>query len=167
VSSGALRKTMIVVTAVGLGWATYLTYVHYSGAAPLCSLKGDPCAQVQKSQYSELLGIPVALIGSIGYLLILGSLLLHDDERTRFATTVLTLGGFGFSMYLTYREVFTLHKICEDCVASAAIMTLLMGLSVWRFLQGDDSLAGGSPDGAAAQGDEAPASTAPLGATRS
>src|ERR1700677_4515258 len=138
-SSSALRKTMIVVTVVGIGWATYLTYVHFSGATPLCSLKGDPCAQVQKSQYSELLGVPVALIGAIGYLLILGSLLLPDDERSRFATAALTLGGFGFSMYLTYREVFTLHKICEDCVASAVIMTILMCLSVWRFLRGEDS----------------------------
>ncbi len=91
-SSSALRKTMIVVAVIGLGWATYLTYVHYSGANPVCSLKGDPCAAVQKSRYSELLGVPVALIGAIGYLLILGSLLLADDERTRFATTVLTLG---------------------------------------------------------------------------
>ncbi len=152
-SSSALRKTMIVVAVIGLGWATYLTYVHYSGANPVCSLKGDPCAAVQKSRYSELLGVPVALIGAIGYLLILGSLLLADDERSRFATTVLTLGGFGFSLYLTYREVFTLHKICEDCVASAVIMTILMCLSVWRFLRGDGPLAGSSArDGAAAEG---------------
>ena len=45
------------------------------------------------------------------------------------------LGGFGFSLYLTYRELFTLHKICEWCVASAVIMTVLACLSVWRFLR--------------------------------
>ena len=49
----------------------------------------------------------------------------------------LTLGGFGFSAYLTYREVFTIHEICEWCVSSAVIMTILMCLSVWRFLRGD------------------------------
>lgn len=136
-SSGALRKTMIVVAAIGICWAGYLTYVHYSGATPVCSLKGNPCAQVQKSRYSELVGIPVALIGAIGYILILGSLLAPDSERGRLATMVLALGGFGFSLYLTYREVFTLHKICEDCVASAVIVTILMCLAVWRFLQGD------------------------------
>jgi uncharacterized membrane protein len=141
-SPRTLRIVLIVIATVGLGWATYLTYVHYSGAAPLCSLKGDPCAQVQKSAYSELIGIPVALIGAIGYLLILGTLLATDDERGRFATAALTLGGFGFSAYLTYREIFTLHKICEDCVASAVIMTILMGLSIWRFLRGDLLLPG-------------------------
>jgi uncharacterized membrane protein len=141
-SPRTLRIVLIVISTIGLGWATYLTYVHYSGAAPLCSLKGDPCAAVQKSAYSELIGIPVALIGAIGYLLILGTLLGGDDERGRFATATLTLAGFGFSAYLTYREVFTLHKICEDCVASAVIMTILMCLSIWRFLRGDLMLPG-------------------------
>ena len=136
-SSKTLRIVLIVLAVVGLGWATYLTYVHYSGAAPVCSIKGNPCSQVQKSVYSELLGIPVALIGAIGYLVILGSLLAPDEERFRFLTAALTLGGFGFSMYLTYREVFTLHKICEDCVASAVIMTILTCLSIYRYLRGD------------------------------
>ncbi len=136
-SPRTLRVVLIVIATVGLGWATYLTYVHYSGEAPVCSIKGNPCAQVQKSAYSELAGVPVALIGAVGYLLILGTLLASDGERTRFATAALTLGGFGFSAYLTYREVFTLHKICEDCVASAVIMTILMCLSIWRFLRGD------------------------------
>ena len=136
-SPRTLRIVLLVIATVGLGWATYLTYVHYSGEAPVCSIKGNPCEQVQKSVYSELAGIPVALIGAIGYLLILGTLLASDDERGRLATAALTLGGFGFSAYLTYREVFTLHKICEDCVASAVIMTILMCLSIWRFLRGD------------------------------
>jgi uncharacterized membrane protein len=136
-SARALRLTLTVLAAIGMCWATYLTYVHYSGEAPLCSIKGNPCQQVQTSTFSELAGVPVALIGAIGYLVILGSLLISDSERARFATAALTLGGFGFSLYLTYREVFTLKKICEDCVASAVIMTLLTCLAVWRFLRGD------------------------------
>jgi uncharacterized membrane protein len=158
-SPRTLRITLIVLATIGLGWATYLTYVHYSGAAPVCSLKGDPCAAVQKSRYSELAGVPVALIGAIGYLLILGSLLISEGERARFATTALTLGGFGFSAYLTYREVFTLHKICEDCVASAVIMTILMCLALWRFLRSEDAGALRAPPPSAASAEPA----APLG----
>jgi len=145
---------MIVLTAVGLCLAAYLTYVHYSGVTPPCSIKGNPCSQVQKSQYSLLIGIPVALIGLLGYIAILGSLLLAPEgERARFVTMALILGGFGFSLYLTYRELFTLHKICEWCVSSAVIMALLACLSVWRFLRGDYLVAGGTagapnpPDG--------------------
>jgi uncharacterized membrane protein len=50
-----------------------------------------------------------------------------------------TLIGFGFSGYLTYRELFSIHAICEWCASSAAIMTVLMCLSVWRFLRGEPS----------------------------
>jgi uncharacterized membrane protein len=136
-SAQALRKTMIVLTVLGVGIAGYTTYLHYSGATPLCSIKGNPCSQVQKSVYAEIAGVPVALMGLIGYVLILGTLLAPDGERTRFATAGLTLGGFGISAYLTYRELFTLHKICEWCVSSAVIMTVLMCLSIWRFLRSE------------------------------
>jgi uncharacterized membrane protein len=158
-SARTLRIVLIVLALLGVGWAGYLTYVHYSGAAPVCSLKGDPCAQVQKSVYSELAGVPVALIGLIGYFLILCSLLVHEEERTRLLTAALTLGGFGFSLYLTYREVFSLHKICEDCVASAVLMTIIMCLSVWRYLRGDLGVGTAAP---APAGGPEPAT--PLGA---
>lgn len=144
-----LRITLTVIAIVGLGWATYLTYVHYSGGVPVCSLKGNPCAQVQKSAYSELAGVPVALIGAIGYLAILGTLLAGDGERARFAAAALTLGGFAFSAYLTYREVFTLEKICEWCVSSAILLTVMMCLSLWRFLREGDSVASTGPPGGA------------------
>ena len=160
-SARTLRITLTVLSVLGLGWAGYLTWVHYSGAAPLCSIKGNPCSQVQKSTYSELAGVPVALIGAIGYLAILATLLVRETENARLATMGLTLGGFGFSAYLTYREVFTLHKICEDCVASAVIMTILTCLAVWRFLRSEPT---GVEMSDASPGD-APEPGAQLGAT--
>ena len=60
-----------------------------------------------------------------------------DTETTRFATVAFTVVGFGFSAYLTYRELFSIHHICEYCVSSAVIVTILMCLSVWRFLRGE------------------------------
>jgi uncharacterized membrane protein len=142
-STRALRGTMLALVVLGVGVASYLTYVHYSGANPVCSIKGNPCAQVQKSRYSELAGVNVALIGLLGYIAILGSLLARESEMSRLATVSLTLVGFGFSAYLTYREVFTLHKICEWCVSSAVILTLLSCLAVWRFLRGGQTPAPG------------------------
>jgi uncharacterized membrane protein len=97
----------------------------------------------------------VALIGLIGYIAILATLLAPDEERWRFATVALTLGGFGFSAYLTYREVFTLEEICEYCVGSAILMTILLGLSSWRFLRG------GEPDPGSSEPDEARAGDQP------
>ncbi len=135
-SSRALRTTLIVLTLLGLAVASYVTYVHYAGIKPACTA-GESCTKVQTSRYAEIGGVPVALIGLIGYVAILVSLLAPETETTRFATTALTLGGFAFSVYLTYREVFSIHAICEECVSSAIIMTIMLCLSLWRFLRGD------------------------------
>ena len=160
-SARALRITLIVLTVLGLVVASYVTYVHYAGIKPACTA-GESCTKVQTSRYSELVGIPVALIGLIGYVVILASLLAPETETTRFTTAALTLGGFAFSAYLTYREVFSIHAICEECVSSAIIMTIMACLSVWRFLRGDPDAAGAAiATPPAMQGSTEPAS--PLG----
>ncbi|MCW3026414.1 MAG: vitamin epoxide reductase family protein [Solirubrobacterales bacterium] len=147
-SARTLRITLVVLTVIGLGIASYLTYIHYAGIKPVCTAGGS-CAKVQTSVYSKLAGVPVALIGLIGYIAILGSLLAREGETSRFATMAFTLVGFGFSAYLTYRELFTIHAVCEWCAASAVIMTVLMCLSIWRFLRGDAPAKGSLPAGAA------------------
>ena len=124
---------MLVLAVVGLGVASYLTYVHYAGLKPVCTA-GESCVKVQTSEWSKLAGVPVALIGLIGYIAIVLSLLAPDREQTRLATLVLTLIGFAFSAYLTYRELFSIHAICEWCASSAVILTLLLIGSVIRYL---------------------------------
>src|ERR1700743_2416901 len=128
---------MLVLTVLGVVLASYLTYIHYAGIKPLCGTNGGGCEIVQTSKYSTLFGLPVALIGLLGYIAILGSLLVPESERSRLATVAFTVVGFGFSAYLTYRELFSIHHICEYCVSSAVIVTILMCLSVWRFLRGE------------------------------
>jgi uncharacterized membrane protein len=136
-SSRALRITLIVLATIGLGVASYLTYVHYADINPVCT--SSSCLKVQTSVYSKLVGVPVAVLGLIGYVAILGSLLAPESETSRLATLVFTLAGFGFSAYLTYRELFSIHAVCEWCASSAGIMTILVCLSVWRFLRGEPS----------------------------
>jgi uncharacterized membrane protein len=158
----ALRIILTVLTLAGLGVASYLTYVHYAGIKPACTL-GESCTKVQTSVYSELLGVPVALIGLLGYIAILGSLVAPENETTRFVTMAFTLLGFGFSAYLTYRELFSIHAICEECASSAVIMTIMVCLSVWRFLRGDPAGAGtslSSPEQAAGAESSVPLGTA-------
>jgi uncharacterized membrane protein len=134
-SARTLRITLIVLAVIGLGVASYLTYIHYAGIKPVCTAGGS-CLKVQSSIYSKLAGVPVALMGLIGYIAILGSLLVPETETTRFATGALTLVGFGFSAYLTYRELFSIHAVCEWCASSAVILTIMVCLSVWRYLRG-------------------------------
>jgi uncharacterized membrane protein len=138
-SSRTLRLVLIAITVLGVALASYLTYVHYAEIKPLCTA-GNSCIKVQSSVYSKLAGVPVALMGLIGYVLILGSLLVRQSETSRLATMSLTLVGFGFSAYLTYRELFSIHAVCEECATSAGFLTVLMCLSVWQFLRGDDDM---------------------------
>jgi len=128
---------MIAITLLGVAVAGYLTYIHYAGIKPLCGKNGGSCEIVQTSEYSKLAGVPVALIGLLGYVAILASLLVPENETSRLATVAFTVVGFGFSAYLTYREQFSIHRICEWCVSSAVLVTVLMCLAIWRFLRGD------------------------------
>jgi uncharacterized membrane protein len=151
-SRRTLRIVMIVLATIGLGVASYLTYVHFAGIKPACTA-GESCTKVQTSVYSKLAGVPVALMGLIGYIAILASLLARESETTRFATLALTVAGFGFSAYLTYRELFSIHAVCEWCASSAVIMTILVLLAVWRFLRGEPSYE--SPQAKPAEGPQA------------
>jgi uncharacterized membrane protein len=135
---------MIGLTVLGLGVAGYLVYVHYAGIKPTCTL-GTSCLKVQTSEWSKLAGVPVALIGLIGYIAIMISLLVPDREESRLATLGLTVIGFGFSAYLTYRELFSIHAVCEWCASSAVIMTVLFICAAARFLIGGPSRAQESP----------------------
>ncbi len=131
-----LRRAMIALTGLGLADAIYLTYVHYAGIKPACTA-GQSCLKVQTSQWSHVGGVPVALIGLIGYVGIMASLLIRDREETRLATLGMTLIGVGFSGYLTYRELFSIHAVCEWCAASAIILTILLIGAITRYLLGD------------------------------
>lgn len=127
-----LRVIGVVLAVLGLGVAGYLTYVHYAGIAPVCNI-AHGCEKVQASRYSELAGIPVAVLGLAGYVVLLLALLV-DGEQGRLVAALTALVGFGFSAYLTYRELFTIHAICQWCVSSAILMTCLAIVTVWRLL---------------------------------
>jgi uncharacterized membrane protein len=131
---------MLALAAAGLAVATYLTVVHYSGGSPVCAISHG-CETVQHSRYAKLGGIPVAVLGLAGYLVVLGLVAL-DRSATRLAVAGATIVGFGFSAYLTYLELFQIHAICQWCVGSAAIMTALLVLAVARALDASPPPAG-------------------------
>lgn len=140
--SDRLRVAILVFALIGLLIAAYTTYVHYKGFQSLVCVGAhnghSSCETVQSSVYSRVIGIPVALLGLIGYGAILVTLLFTrlPQDLAKAAAFLISLIGFGFSLYLSYREVFTLHEICEWCVASAICMTVLMVLTGIRFLRG-------------------------------
>ena len=138
-----LRLIAIVLAVIGTGVAAYLTYIHYEGIQPVCGLGGD-CEKVQTSEWAKLAGVPVALLGLIGYVTILASLLVRREEALVLGAMT-ALIGFGFSVYLTYREVFTIDAICPWCVSSAVIMTLLAGVLTTLLLRAPTDERGAIP----------------------
>jgi uncharacterized membrane protein len=128
-----LRIAIALICVIGIGIAGYLTYVHYAGLKVLCLSSGG-CETVQASRYAKLDGVPVSVLGLAGYITILGSLALRGDTG-RAAGFGVALVGFLFSMYLTYRELFTIKAICQWCVASAVLMTILMIITGIRVVR--------------------------------
>ena len=127
-----MRAAAIGVALAGLGIAGYLTAVHYSGGTPVCAV-AHGCETVQQSDYASLAGVPVAVLGLLGYVAILAALAL-DGEEGRTAAAFLSLAGLGFSCWLTYVEVGVLHAICIWCVGSAICMAVLAALTIYRML---------------------------------
>ena len=142
-SDRALRGISQVLCAAGIGISGYLTYVHYAGLQPVCGISHG-CETVQTSGYATLLGIPVALLGLITYVVLFASLRLRG-ERPLLTSYALTLTAFAFSAYLTYRELFTIHAICSWCVSSAVVFTLLAIVGSRRVLHFNYAGAGAAP----------------------
>jgi uncharacterized membrane protein len=132
VTDRRLWRIALVLALIGVGIAAYLVYVHYAHANVICSISHG-CETVQKSKYAKLAGVPVALIGLVGYLAILASLFVRG-EAGRLAGAAFALVGVGFSGWLTYLEAERIHAWCQWCVGSAIVMTLLAIVLVWRLL---------------------------------
>jgi uncharacterized membrane protein len=129
----ALRITIAVPCLIGIGIAGYLTYVHYADLRVLCLSSGG-CETVQSSRYATLHGVPVAVLGLGAYIGILLTLAIRGDIG-RAGGFGLALTGFLFSVYLTYREIFSIKAVCQWCVGSAVLMAVLAILTLTRVLR--------------------------------
>jgi uncharacterized membrane protein len=127
------RGSMLVLAGIGLVISVYLTSTHYADVAPVCTGLSD-CLRVQRSVYAEWVGIPVALIGVIGYAGILAALA-RDGAVRRLIVAFFALVGAGFSGYLTWAEAAQIDAFCQWCLVSAGIMVALAVLSSLRVLR--------------------------------
>jgi uncharacterized membrane protein len=133
-----LRVAAAILALAGIGVATYIAIAESGGGAPKCLAGGHGCETVADSQYSHLAGVNVAVIGIIGYVLLLAAAIAPGDPG-RFGGFLTALIGFGFSVYLTYLELFVIDAICQWCVASAVTMAALTLLAVARVLRASPS----------------------------
>jgi uncharacterized membrane protein len=123
-----VTRAIAGLALLGLAISAYLTWVHYAGIEPVCTGISD-CERVQNSDYAELVGIPVAVLGLAGYSTILASLWTRVE-----VTALLSYLAVAFSAYLTWAEVFKIDAICQWCVASALITVAIAVLATLRAL---------------------------------
>jgi uncharacterized membrane protein len=131
---GNRRLVIIVLTVLGLLVAGYLTWSHYSGEPVYCGQSGS-CELVNSSRFAYLGSIPVALIGLLGYLVILVLSLIPPKEDRQWPMLLIFGGaliGVMLQWYLFYIEVAVLRAICYWCVTSQAIITVIFLLSFPR-----------------------------------
>jgi uncharacterized membrane protein len=138
---GWTETTTAVLALIGLLDSLYLSWIKLTNNTTACAGIGD-CEAVNNSRYAEVAGIPIALIGVAGYLVILAAL--AAERRWPAAAWTLRLGVFGvalagalYSAYLTYIEVAVLHAVCPFCVVSAVCMVGILILSVLRLRAAD------------------------------
>jgi uncharacterized membrane protein len=134
-----LYRVSVVLAIMGLLVSIYMTIYKIYHVEAMCLGSGD-CSTVNASRYSEVNGIPVAVIGILGYAAILA--VLYFETRNRFFKhngTLMIFGmaltGFIFTVWLVYVEIALLRAICPFCVTSQVAMTIIFILAVIRLLK--------------------------------
>lgn len=123
--------TIIAVAGVGLADSTFLTVKHYQGSINCSVISG--CQEVLNSSYSEIMGIPLALMGAAYYLFIILVSLFYIDTSHKLALNILKYlpsFGFIFSMWLVYLQIFEIGSICQYCMLSALGSTIIFAMSL-------------------------------------
>ncbi len=129
-SDRGLRIAVALLGLAGAGIAAYLTYAKYADATIACSTGG--CETVQSSEYAEILGLPVPVLGLLGYLAILATAF-FAGEVARLVGAALALGGLVFSAYLVVVQIVAIGAFCQWCLASDLVMFLLAAATVARL----------------------------------
>ena len=129
---GHTTPAIFVALAFGLGISGYLAYTSLADATPVCGPIGS-CDLVQQSEYAKLFGIPMGVLGLLGYGAILGSWLLArwlspTGGGWRWLPLAIALFGVLFSLRLTYLEPFVIGHTCLWCLGSAVAITSVLWL---------------------------------------
>jgi uncharacterized membrane protein len=134
-----LKQFTVGFTVLGLLVSIYMTIFKLTNNAKMC-IGSHGCSIVNASGYSEVNGIPVAVVGVIGYLSILAVLYLETrnsflKENGGMVLFGLTLTGFLFTVWLIFVEVALIKAYCPFCITSQISMTIIFILTVIRVLK--------------------------------
>jgi vitamin-K-epoxide reductase (warfarin-sensitive) len=127
-----LMPAMATLAIAGVLVSSFSLYHHFSKSkTSFCDLgQSFSCDLVNRSQYSTVLGVPVALIGILGYLLLLALATVYRSKaETPFMLAIASFFGLGFALYLTYIEAVVLGAWCILCLTSLALISSISVLA--------------------------------------
>jgi len=128
-----MRWVLITLAVAGIIASSLALREHYRTDVSPCSINERwDCGIVNHSPYAMLFGIPVAVIGIAGYLL-LGVLAFMKSYRLML---VAALGGLGFALYLAHIESAVLGVWCIYCVISLGVISLVSLLVLGTVIVG-------------------------------
>jgi uncharacterized membrane protein len=126
-----MRYIIMVLAVAGIVVSALALPLHYSTTTAPCDINERwDCGIVNRSSFSTIAHVPVAVIGIAGYLL-LGGL---SFARQRFAAFLAAGLGFLFAFRLSMIEQYGLGVWCLYCALSQAIITLILLLSLGWFM---------------------------------
>ena len=136
--NAALFILIAVLSLAGIVISSISLQRHYAKSATnFCDFSQKfSCDIVNRSEYSEIQGIPVAGIGVIGYaaLFVLATFW-RSRPQTPTRLLVTALAGLAFALYLTYIEAYVLTTWCILCVVSLCLISLISLLSIFVKLR--------------------------------
>jgi uncharacterized membrane protein len=134
-----LKQITIALAVIGLLVSIYMTIYKVTSNEAMC-VGSSGCSEVNSSRYSEVNGIPVAVLGVVGYAAILALLFLEQrpgffQENGTMMFFGISLVGFLFTLYLIYVEVALIKAYCPFCLTSQAVMSIIFIISVVRLIR--------------------------------
>ncbi len=131
-----LNRLSIVLSAVGLLIASFLSAAHQTGAVIPCGASSG-CAKVAADSSSMFYKVPVAHLGVLGYtlLILFGILRTFSPTPIDYVRLGAVVSAFGTaaSAYYTYHSITVIQATCTWCIASAVVMTSLFGVHIAFF----------------------------------
>jgi uncharacterized membrane protein len=138
ISARGLFLAIAVLAVAGIGLSSISLDHHFrKSKTSYCDFgQSFNCDLVNRSEYSTVAGVPVALIGILGYGALLAFATFYRSKaETPGILVVGSLGGLGFALYLTYVEKYVLLAWCILCLSSLAVILSITVLSVWLLLR--------------------------------
>jgi len=134
-SSDRLTWLSRLLSLTGLMISSYLTYVYVRHQGPVCLAGSHGCVKVEQSRYARPGGIPMPVLGVVGYLMLFTAAGMRG-QRARAAAMVLATTAMTVSACLTYLEVEVIRAICYWCISSAICAAVHVVVNAARYVRG-------------------------------